>query len=140
MDQTWSDEQLRAFFDEQLPAEQMSQLEDELRQSETLRNRLAALARSRDDGVHSVGEIWRRHKLSCPKREQLGSYLLGALSPDEAGYVEFHLQTVGCRYCRANLGDLEEQAAAVQGTQQRRRRYFESSAGLLRSQADEESP
>ena len=86
----------------------------------------------RDRGEHSVGAVWRRHRLSCPTREQLGSFLLQALEPDFQDYVEFHLETVACPYCLANLADLQarQQEAAPQA-HQRRRRFFQSSAGLL---------
>jgi len=64
----------------------------------------------------------------------LGSYLLDALSEDEAGYIAFHLEMVGCRYCQANLADLhDQQAESPQAAQTRRRKYFQSSAGYLRA-------
>jgi hypothetical protein len=86
----------------------------------------------RDRGEHSVGAVWRRHRLSCPTREQLGSFLLQALEPGFQDYVEFHLKTVACPYCQANLADLQaRQQEAAPKTQQRRRRFFQSSAGLL---------
>ena len=96
---------------------------------------LAAINARRDVGVHSLGEIWRRHRLSCPSREQLGSFLLGVVSEDEAGYIRFHLQISGCRTCLANLDDLKnrqiDEPAAVDN---RRKKYFQSSAGQLRRQ------
>ena len=80
-----------------------------------------------------MGDVWRRERLSCPSREQLGSYLLGAMADEEADHIAFHLNEVGCRYCRANLEDLESQQAEPQPTvQSRRQRYFQSSAGYLR--------
>ena len=82
--------------------------------------------------MHSLGEIWRRARLSCPSRQQLGSYLLGVLDDDHADYVTFHIETVGCRYCAANLTDLQRQQAEKSDTVQlRRRKYFQSSAGFL---------
>jgi hypothetical protein len=81
-----------------------------------------------DRGEHSVGAIWRRHRLSCPTREQLGSFLLGVLEPDHRDYIDFHLQTIGCAFCLANLADLKaQQKAASPQTHQRRRRIYESS-------------
>ena len=84
--------------------------------------------------MHSLGEIWRRHRLSCPSREQFGSYLLGVLADDAADYVKFHIETIECRYCAASLADLRAQqsAADAEQVQQRRHRYFQSSAGYLR--------
>ena len=127
----WTEEQLRAFLEEQLAPEAMSQIENDLRGSESLRNRLAALIRERAGGQHSLGEIWRRNRLSCPSREELGKSLLGVLSPEQSQYIDFHLRTIGCRICLANLQDLEEQTAAIDQTQTRRRKFFDSSAGYL---------
>ena len=124
--------QLEAYLDEALPADEMARVEDALRRDPDLLAQLAAINARRDAGVHSLGEIWRRHRLSCPTREQLGGYLLGTLSRPVSQYIGFHLQTVGCRVCQANLTDLEnQQAEAAEATQTRRRRYFQSSAGYL---------
>jgi hypothetical protein len=83
--------------------------------------------------MHTVGEIWRRHRLSCPTREQLGSYLLGVLEDDLAGYIRFHFEVSGCRTCQANLDDLKNrQTDEPAATDSRRKKYFQSSAGHLR--------
>lgn len=124
---------LDAYLDEALPPEEMARVELALRNDPELRRRLAAINARRDAGVHSLGEIWRRHRLTCPSREQLGSYLLEALPEEQADYVTFHLQAVGCRYCKANLTDLEQQQAeSPDAAETRRRKYFQSSVGHLR--------
>ncbi len=124
---------LDAYLDEALPPEEMARIERALRKDAKLRRQLAATNARRDAGVHSLGEIWRRHRLSCPSRQQLGSYLLDALPDDQAQYVTFHLEVIGCRYCKANLTDLESQEAeAPDAVQTRRRKYFQSSVGHLR--------
>jgi hypothetical protein len=63
----------------------------------------------------------------------LGGYLLGVLPDDAADYVTFHVETVACRYCAANVEDLRAlQAANVdEDSDHRRRKYFETSAGYL---------
>ena len=127
----FGDAQLLAYLDEQLPVEQMAAIERALRGSEPLRNRLAGIARRRDQGAHTVGEIWRRMRLSCPTRSELGAFLLETLEPDAAEYIEFHLRTIGCRYCAANLDDLQHSLDAGAEVQQRRRKFFQSSAGYL---------
>ena len=127
-----SDEQLLAYLDEALPLDQMTPIESELRRSESLRNRAAGLLRHRDDGMHSVGEIWRRMRLSCPSRSELGGFVLGTLERGLADYVDFHLRTVGCRYCAANLADLEQASAGTDEAPQRRQKFFQTSAGYLR--------
>lgn len=134
MRKDFSNAELDSFLDESLPIERMSAVEEALRHSEELQARLAEIAGRRDAGYHSLGEIWRRQRLSCPPRDQLGSYLLGVLSDEAADYVKFHLETIGCRYCAANVADLaaEQTARDAESVQQRRSRYFHSSAGYLR--------
>jgi hypothetical protein len=135
----WSDQQLMAYFEESLAGELMSAIEDQLRSDAELRERLIAVVGMRDAGVHGLGDIWRRHRLSCPSRQQLGSFLLGAIDAETQDYIQFHLDQAGCRFCQANLEDLREQqrathadAARAQSTAQRRRKYFQTSAGYLR--------
>ncbi|MFO0810629.1 MAG: hypothetical protein U0746_18535 [Gemmataceae bacterium] len=125
-------EHLRAYIDDALTETELARIEQALRGSEALRSQLKLVMQERDRGEHSIGAIWRRARLSCPTREQLGSYLLEALEPDFQDYVAFHLKAVGCPFCQANLTDLEaRQREAAPQTHQRRRRYFQSSAGLL---------
>src|SRR5262245_11189363 len=133
MKSSFTNAELEAFLDEALPTERMTAIEEALRNDEALLKRLTETNGRRDAGVHSLGEIWRRHRLSCPSREHLGSYLLGVLSRDVADYVEFHLETVQCRLCAANVADLRalQAAAEVDATTKRRHRYFQSSAGYL---------
>ena len=124
---------LEAYLDEGLPTEAMARIERALRDDPKLGEQLVAINARRDAGMHSLGEIWRRHRLSCPSREQLGSFLLGVLSADVTEFVKFHLEVAGCRTCGANLGDLKnrqiDEPAAVDS---RRKKYFKSSAGHLR--------
>lgn len=128
-----SDTDLANFADEALSPEEMVRVEMALRASAALRKRLDGIRQARDRGWHSVGAIWRGHRLSCPTRSQLGSYLLDALDPQWQDYIRFHTEMVGCRMCLANLADLkakqEEQAPA---TVERRRRMFQSSVGHIK--------
>lgn len=125
--------ELEAYLDEGLSPEEMADVERALRREPGLLHKLAAIHSRRDAGVHTLGEIWRRHRISCPTREQLGSYLLGVLSPEQSHYIDFHVVKVGCRCCRANLDDLKrQQEETVEVITNRRARYFQSSAGYLR--------
>lgn len=127
------DADLEAYLDEALPTPRMAEIEQALRSDPGLLERLSAVSARRDAGQHSLGAIWRRHRLSCPTREQLGSFLLGGLSADHASYVAFHVDQVGCRRCQANLADLKTQQVEEHATvETRRRKYFQSSAGHLR--------
>jgi hypothetical protein len=133
MSSEFANSDLEAYLDEALPIERMAAIEEALRGSEELQKRLAAVNGRRDAGVHSLGEIWRRHRLSCPSRQQLGSHLLGVLSGEEADYIKFHIETIGCRYCTASISDLKsQQSAAETEVAHRRQKYFQSSVGHLR--------
>jgi hypothetical protein len=130
-------ETLDAYLDDALTDGEASRVEQALRTDPTLRDHLTALLKQRDRGEHSIGAVWRRHRLSCPSREKLGSFRLGVLDDEEIDYIEFHLKVIACQYCQANLDDilaeLEEETPVIE---ERRRRFFESSAGFLRSSDD----
>jgi hypothetical protein len=128
----FSDTELEAYVDEALPPERMAAIEEAARTDSGLLGRLSAVNGRRDAGIHSLGEVWRRNRLTCPTREQLGSFLLGVLPDDTAGYIRFHLDTIGCRYCEANLADLRSQHTERANVDGRRRKFFQSSAGYLR--------
>ncbi len=133
MSDRFSNSELEAFLDETLPVERMAVVEEAIRASGELQQRLVAINGRRDAGVHSLGEIWRRHRLSCPSREQLGSFLLGVLPPDVADYIKFHVETIQCRYCTASISDLKSQQSSTEPEITRRRqKYFQSSVGHLR--------
>jgi hypothetical protein len=126
-------EQLDAYIDDMLSESETALVEQALRDSEALRRRLRALMQERDRGEHSIGAVWRREHLSCPTREQLGSYLLEVLDEELQVYVRFHLETIGCAQCLANKADLEASLKEpAPKAQERRRRYFQSSAGYLK--------
>ena len=126
-----TDAELLAYLDEALPSETMAEIERWLRSDAAGLTRLADVSARRDAGVHSLGEIWRRHHLSCPTRQEWGSFLLGGLPAAQAEFCRFHLQTAGCRRCQANLADLERQQGREPAAATRRKRYFQSSAGRL---------
>lgn len=128
---------LDAYLDDALDEGETARVEKALRDSEALRLQLRTLISERDRGDHSLGAIWRRRRLSCPSREQLGSFLLETLEPETHDYVEFHLKTIGCAFCLANLADLKDrQREPAPAAQKRRQRFFKSSAGYLQRRKD----
>jgi len=132
-----SDAALSAYLEEALPVGQLSEIERMLRSDPELQKRLAIVAGREDAGLHSVGVIWRRNRLSCPTRDELGQFLLGVLDAASADYIRFHLDQVGCRYCTANFEDLRSSGFFSTGADDdvsRRRRYFQTSAGHLKRQ------
>ena len=132
MAQTFRQSNLEAYLDEALPPEEMARIEKAMRDDPALMRQLTAVHALRSAGVHSLGDIWRRHRLSCPAREQLGSLLLGALPDELANYIQFHVNVVGCRFCQANITDLQNRHSEGEHlAESRRRKYFQSSAGYL---------
>jgi hypothetical protein len=128
----FTDVELEAYLDEALAPNDMAEVEQALREQSLLAERVSRTIARRDAGVHSLGEVWRRHRVSCPTRDRLGSYLLKALDSDAQAYISFHIETVGCRFCRANLEDLRQRQEDNSESVKRKRRYFESSAGYLK--------
>jgi hypothetical protein len=131
----FSDAELVAFLDEALPADRCSDLEQQLRSDEVLRHRLIEVRGRETAGLHTIGAIWRRSQISCADRSELGQYVLGTLPSEHVSYIDFHLNEIGCRYCRANLEDLqaasESQTSQADQNASRRKRYFQTSAGYL---------
>ena len=64
-------------------------------------------------------------------------YLHGIHEAEFQAYIEFHLTTVACPTCLANLDDLKaKQAESAPQTRQRRRKIIDSSAGILGKAGD----
>lgn len=127
-----TDAELEAYLEESLPPEEMGAVEAALRADAELTVRLKRIISKRDAGLHSLGDIWRRHRVSCPTREELGTWLLDSLGPEEEDYVLFHLEVVGCRLCKANLNDLKQkERESKREVTVRRQRVYQSSAGYL---------
>ena len=133
-------EKLHAYLDDALTDAETAKVEQALRDSEALRRSLRQAMQERDRGEHSLGAVWRRERLTCPTREQLGSYLLQVLDEAEQDYIDFHLRTVACAFCQANLADLQTRnKETTPKARERRRRYFESSAGYLQAVGPDKS-
>ncbi len=130
-----SREMLHAYLDDALSESEMARVEQAVRSSDAVRQALVAAMQERDRGDHALGAIWRRERLTCPSREQLSSYLLQVPDDEQRAYITFHLETVACRCCLANLHDLEALRQELPPeAKARRRRIFTSSAGLLPSE------
>lgn len=76
-------------------------------------------------------EVWEEHRLSCPKRSTIGGYHLGTLDPAWQSYTEFHLNTLGCRFCLANLDDLKQSEDRAH-LDRLRERVLQSTVGFLK--------
>jgi hypothetical protein len=122
---------LIGYLEEALPAEEMARIEEQLRAHPSWRAALQELQGDVDQGEHSVAMIWRRNRLTCLSRERLGAYLAGALPPEEEDYAKFHLETVACRWCHANVDDLKAAAAPPAAPGERRQKFLQTSIGQL---------
>jgi hypothetical protein len=129
------DAMLRDYLADALSPENSARVEKALRDSAELRARLEDVRENRADSqLHTLGAIWHRARLTCPSRQQLGSFLLDALDPELAAYLQFHLDVVECPFCQANLDDLKAQSqatAAAKASKSRQHRILQSSQHLL---------
>jgi hypothetical protein len=127
------DVMLREYLLDALAPEVSARVEKALRDSAELRARLEDVRQNRADGqLHTLGAIWHRTRLTCPSRQQLGSYLLEALDPELASYLTFHIEVVECPFCKANLDDLKMQTqTATSASKNRQHRILQSSQHLL---------
>lgn len=76
-------------------------------------------------------QVWEDHRPSCPKRSTIGGYHLGTLEPGWQDYVDFHLNTLGCRFCLANLDDLKQSEDRA-NLDRLRQRVLQSTVGFLK--------
>ncbi len=125
-------DRLRAYLDDRLPEGEMATIEKELRVNAELRELLVVVRNERESSHHSLGAVWQRERLTCPTRETLNGYLRDLLEDDHKTYIHFHLFTIGCPFCVANLEDLQELHAEPTQRDSRRERIFETSVGILR--------
>jgi RNA polymerase sigma-70 factor, ECF subfamily len=75
--------------------------------------------------------VWEDHRPSCPKRSTIGGYHLGTLEPAWRDNVDFHLNTLGCRFCLANLDDLKQSEDRA-NLDRLRQRVLQSTVGFLK--------
>jgi hypothetical protein len=130
---TIDDDMLRSYLADSLPPGELARVEKALRDSSELRARLEDVRQNRGDpNLHTLGAIWRRNRLTCPTRQQLGSFLLDALDPELGAYLKFHLEVVECPFCQANLADLQAKASQpTAAVKSRHNRILRSSKHLL---------
>jgi len=75
-------------------------------------------------------EVWEDQRPSCPKRSTVGAYVLETLDDPWRQYVDFHINRLGCTFCRANLEDL--QLPANEDSAPLRERIMQSTVGFLK--------
>ena len=139
MSSKFTDAELEAYLDETLDSQRAGEIEAALQQDAELLQRLSHINSRRDAGVHTLGEIWRRNQLGVPTVETMGNYLLGVLPEDQASYIRFRLEQLKCPFTLAMYQDLlAQQNENAELSRNRREKFYNSSAGLLRP-SDHES-
>lgn len=76
-------------------------------------------------------EIWEEQRLSCLKRSTLAAFLREDLSPEWFDYVDFHLTTMGCHFCRASFKDLQGRQQISRQQEDLGQRIMASTIGFL---------
>ena len=133
MSDEFTEAELEAFLEEALDPKRAAQIEIALRDNQELLSRLSRINGRRDAGMHTIGEIWRRNQIGVPTSEELSQYMLGILPEDHANYIKFRLEVIKCPYTIAALHDFKEQQSASRSQiETRQKKYYDSSAGLLR--------
>lgn len=103
----FTDAQLSAYLEERLGLAESTALEQALRESPPLLQRLKEQLRDLDRRQHGVTDIWQNRRVSCPPRSTWQAYRDGQIHGGLESYLTFHLTEFGCRYCQANLDDLK---------------------------------
>jgi hypothetical protein len=130
----FSDSDLEAYLDESLDPLRANDLEASLKLDRDLLQRLARINQRRDAGVHTLSEIWRQNQIGVPTREKMVDFIQGTLPEEVSDYIHFRLEVLRCRYTHALLEDVESQlqAGGRLEAEQRKKKYIDSSVGLIR--------
>ena len=83
--------------------------------AESDREVIAALQDETDEGARSldIGAIWKEERVSCPARHWLARHVAGTLDDQPRRFIEFHMLTLECPWCRANHDDLSRSEALL---------------------------
>lgn len=138
MSNEFTDADLESYLDETLHPDLAADLEQSLSEDRQLLSRLSHINGRRDAGIHTLGEIWRRNQVGVPTRDQISDYMAGKLDASHSEYIKFRIDILKCRYTIAHVNDLENQAGSSEAgkSSDRRKKYFDSSAGLLKKKDD----
>ena len=105
----------------------IQKLSDLIHVGESLRDSSDQAVRLGETDLHAA---WESHRPSCPKRSTLGKYTLDILSPAWKDFVDFHVKTLGCLYCNANLDELNGEAKSTVRSN-KHEHLFQSTVGFL---------
>ncbi len=135
----FTEAELEAYIEETLDPTRAAQLEQAVREDEAILQKLSYLNSRRDAGIHTLGEIWRRNQIGVPSGRQISNFIMGLTSEEETEYIRFRLEVLKCPFTIACWKDLSEKQLidAESQIESRRKKYFNSSAGLLKPKDEE---
>ena len=84
------------------------ELDDHIELCTACRSMVTSLREESEGLTISVGDLWVKERISCPHRDILLAYVNKSLSGEEMDYIEFHLETVECPYCQADVMEVTE--------------------------------
>ncbi len=129
----FTDAELEAYLDESLDSSRAAEIEHRLREDTVLLQRLSRINHRRDAGIHTLGEIWRRHQIGVPSADKMKNHLLGVLPREESDYIEFRITELKCPFTIAMQKDLHaQQVESAELSKTRRDKFYKTSAGLLK--------
>jgi RNA polymerase sigma-70 factor (ECF subfamily) len=64
-------------------------------------------------GGNIFSDIWEATQLTCPKYSTLVNFKMERLDPAWFDYIDFHLTTFGCHFCRASFKDIQQKYSSV---------------------------
>ena len=59
------------------------------------------------NNANLFSDIWESTQLTCPKYSTLRKFAMESLEPAWFDYIDFHLTTFGCHFCRASFKDIQ---------------------------------
>jgi REP element-mobilizing transposase RayT len=134
----FTDAELEAYLDESLDSTRAAEVEQSLRDDQELLQRLSRINGRRDAGIHTLGEIWRRHQVAVPTVETMQNHLMGVLTTEESDYIEFRMNELKCPFTIAMQKDLQaQQSENAELSKTRREKFYKTSAGLLKKNEPE---
>ena len=134
----FTDAELEAYLDESLDSTRAAEVEQSLRDDRELLQRLSRINGRRDAGIHTLGEIWRRHQVAVPTVETMQNHLMGVLTTEESDYIEFRMNELKCPFTIAMQKDLQaQQSENAELSKTRREKFYKTSAGLLKKNEPE---
>ena len=87
-------------------------IEDHVGLCEACASILASLREESEGLTISVGDLWVRERISCPHRDILMAFVQKSLGQLEMDFIRFHLETVECPSCQAEVEEISDPSRA----------------------------